>query len=72
MNIFVYLWQFNVSSGKVVRKARGDWSLTVVPLQTAGQQEAEKGALLVQLAFTAGDNRDRKSAQAPVFSEGED
>ena len=72
MEIFVCWWQFNVSSETVGHKASGDWSLTVVPLQTSGQQEAEKGSLLVQLAFTAEDNTNRKSVGGPSFLEGED
>lgn len=72
MELFVCWRQLNVSSEKVVQKSKGDCSLTVAPLQASGQQEAEKGALLVQLGFTAEDNTNHKSAEAHVFLEGEE
>lgn len=72
MELLVCWRQFSVSSEKVVQKFKGDCSLTVAPLQASGQQEAEKGALLVQLGFTAEDNMNHTSAEPHVFSEGEE
>ena len=51
---------------------KGSCSFTVAPLESSRQQETEKSALLVQLAFTAEDNTDRKSVGVGIFLEGEE
>lgn len=51
---------------------RGSSSFTAAPFESSRHQETEKPALLVQLAFTAEDNTDRKSVGVRVFLEGEE